>query len=192
MPKRTTSPPVNSKSVRAQYVEHGPRQYYEKFSAEYRNPHEPIIRQLLADCAAEWNFLPAQISVLDLACGSGEVTLAMRVLGCVQISGIDPFTGPAYFQRTQQKAESFSFEEVAAGVLQSRRFDLCICSFAMHLAPLSLLPQLSLQLSLISQQLLILTPHKRPDIRRNWGWQERSEIMRDRVRARFYDSLNFA
>ena len=185
-----TSP--SSKAIRSQYEAHGAREFYEKFGDGYRNPHEPIIRELLAACALQWNFAPSEMPVLDLACGSGEATLALRVLGFTRIDGIDPFTSKAYLARTQQTAEAFSFANIAAGVLQSRRYELCVCSFAMHLAPLSILPQLCLQLSLCCAHLLILTPNKRPFIRADWGWNERGEILKDRVRARFYESLNFS
>ena len=185
---RTSS---SSKAIRSQYEAHGARGFYEEFGDDYRNPHEPIIRELLASAAEEWNFLAANVCALDLACGSGEATLALRLLGCTRVDGIDPFTSKAYLARTQQKAEPFSFAQVATGVLQSQRYDLCVCSFAMHLAPLSVLPQLCLQLSLCCRQLLILTPHKRPHIHSDWGWNLKGELLKDRVRARFYESLNF-
>lgn len=191
MPKLSPASSPAEKAIRSQYEKHGAREFYEKFGAAYRNPHESIICELIALAADEWNLKPSEMRMLDLACGSGEATLALRVLGAQQIDGIDPFTEAAYWERTQQRAEAFSFADIARGVLQARRYDLCVCSFAMHLAPLSLLPQLCLQLSLCSAHLLILTPHKRPHIHSDWGWNLKDEIAHDRVRARFYDSLNF-
>ena len=63
-------------------------------------------------------------------------------------------------------------------------------SFAMHLCEKSRLPALALQLSLISPAMLILTPHKRPNIRDEWGWKLQSEFVVQRIRARMYNSTN--
>jgi SAM-dependent methyltransferase len=125
--------------------------------------------------------------VLDLACGSGEATLALRALGAQQIDGIDPFTGAAYLARTGQAAEPFDFAAIAAGALSGRAYSLVVCSFAMHLAEASRLPSLAYRMAEIAPQLLILTPHKRPVLKPEWGWQLREEFVRDRVRARLYD-----
>lgn len=176
-------------AIRPQYEEHGAKEYYCRFGATYRNPHEPIIQSLIERAAGESNFDSATTRVLDLACGSGEVTLALRVLGFQNIDGLDPFTGAAYFERTANHAESFSFEDVARGVLASRRYDLCVCSFALHLAPLSLLPSLCFQLAMISKTLWVLTPHKRPHLKEAWGFILREEMMMSRVRLRIYGSL---
>ena len=191
MPRLPDSASSAHTAIRSQYDKHGAREFYENFGSEYRNPHEPVICELLAAATIEWNLDLADKSVLDLACGSGEVTLALRELGCSKMSGIDPYTGNAYLERTGQQAEEFSFADIACGAFQSRKYDLCVCSFAMHLAPPSLLPQLCLQLSLCSRRLLILTPHKRPHISLQWGWSLTSEILLDRVRARLYESANF-
>jgi hypothetical protein len=55
------------------------------------------------------------------------------------------------------------------------------------LAP-SRLPRLAYQLSQVSGALLVLTPHKRPDLRPEWGWQLAGEMVVERVRARLYRS----
>lgn len=57
-------------------------------------------------------------------------------------------------------AEPHSFEDVAAGALAGRNFTLVVCSFALHLLDESWLPALATQLALVSDALLILTPHK--------------------------------
>ncbi|HYE74557.1 MAG TPA: hypothetical protein VEF04_14555, partial [Blastocatellia bacterium] len=112
-------------------------------------------------------------------------------LGFNQIDGIDPFTGDAYLERTGQRAEAFTFTEIANGVLSTRRYDLCVCSFAMHLAETSLLPNLCLQLAMICNALWIITPHKRPQIKSEWGWQQKQELLAERVRLRQYASILF-
>lgn len=177
-------------AIRPQYDEHGTTEYYRQFGATYRNPHEPVIHSLIHRAAREWSPDFAGMRVLDLACGSGEVTLALQQLGCADIDGVDPYTGEAYFERTGRGAEPISFAEIAQGVLQDHLYDLCVCSFALHLVEPSLLPNLCLQLSLICGKLIVLTPHKRPYIKSEWGWRMREEIMQSRVRLRAYDSVS--
>lgn len=173
--------------IRRQYEKHGIAGYYSRHGGLYRNPHERIVRLVISAAVRRWR--PDLAHVLDLACGSGEVTLALRELGAGQVDGVDPFTGDAYFSRTGQRAEAFSFEQVAAGSLARRRYSLIVCSFAMHLIEKSRLPALLAQLGLIADRLLIVTPHKRPEIKAQWGWVLDQELMIERVRARLYRPL---
>lgn len=171
-------------SIRSKYEQHGARAFYERHGAEYRNPHEPAIRRLLETAVRTW---PLDLAdVLDLACGSGEVTLALRELGAKRISGIDPFTADAYLARTSQPAELHSFEQIASGALAGRRFSLIVCSFALHLVEPSRLPALMFELSRVSDSLVVLTPHKRPVLKPAWGWTRRGELVVERVRASYY------
>lgn len=128
--------------------------------------------------------------MLDLATGSGEITLALRELGVKHIDAIDPFTYHAYLERTGQPAGRESFEQIAAGALSGRRYSLVVCSFALHLIEESRLPKVCYQLSTIAKQLLVLTPHKRPQIRPEWGWELNYEMVVQRVRARFYHAVS--
>lgn len=171
-------------AIRLQYEQHGVDGYYSKFGAKYRNPHESIIRRVLCEAVARWQL--DLDSVLDLACGSGEATIALRESGCRQIEGLDPFTGQAYLNRTGLQAESFSFEQIAMGALAGRHYSLLVCSFALHLIDESWLPALMAQLGLIADCLLVITPHKRPEIRSEWGWGLMDEFVTERVRARLY------
>lgn len=172
-------------SIRHQYETHGARGYYERSGADYRNPHEAAIGNLLRDIVPGWSL--DLTKVLDLACGSGEVTLVLRELGATNITGIDPFTGAAYLARTGQPAESYDFAALAAGALAGRHYSLIVCSFALHLAEASRLPALAYQLSELAPHLLILTPHKRPTLKPEWGWRWRAETVIERVRARWYE-----
>ncbi|MFN0086421.1 MAG: methyltransferase domain-containing protein [Blastocatellia bacterium] len=171
-------------ALRQLYEKHGAREYYERFGAEYSNPHEPVIREALREAVARWG--PDLSEVLDLACGSGEATLALETLGATEVGGIDPYTQAAYLARTGRVAEGWSFAQIASGALAGRRYSLVVCSFAMHLAEASRLPALLVQLGAISDRLLILTPHKRPEIRPAWGWRMEDEFILERVRVRLY------
>ena len=173
-------------SIRGEYEQHGVQGFYEQYGDQYRNPHEVAIRATLERAIALWQFDLSH--VLDLACGSGEVTLKVWELGCTQVDAIDPYTGAAYLERTGRAAESFTFEQIASGALTARHYSLIVCSFAMHLVEESRLPTLAYQLSLIADRLLILTPHKRPEIDARWGWELAGEIVEDRVRARAYET----
>ena len=172
--------------IRKAYERHGVRGYYEQHGARYRNPHEPAVARALAAAVQAWQ--PDLSRVLDLACGSGEATLALRLLGAGHIDGVDPYTGPAYHARTGQPAEPFSFEAIAAGALAGRSYRLIVCSYALHLLQPSRLPQLAYRLSQLAPALLVLTPHKRPDLRPAWGWTLTGELVVERVRLRYYRS----
>ena len=172
------------KAIRNEYEQHSVKGFYEQFGDEYRNPHESAIKQVLHLAVAKWQRDFSK--VLDLACGSGEVTLALKSLGCCNIDGIDPYTGNAYFNRTGQVAEAYTFEDIASGIISDRSYSLIVCSFAMHLVNSSRLPLLAYQLRLISNSMIIITPHKRPELKPEWGWTLLDEIKCDRVRARFY------
>ncbi|HZN66943.1 MAG TPA: class I SAM-dependent methyltransferase [Tepidisphaeraceae bacterium] len=124
--------------------------------------------------------------VLDLAAGSGEATLALRSLGAKHVEAADPYTAEAYADRTGAVAERISFEDVAAGALSGRRYTLIVCSFALHLCAPSRLPVVAQQLALVADALLVLTPHKRPVLREQWGWLLEGELVVERVRARWY------
>ncbi len=100
---------------------------------------------------------------------------------------MDPYTGEAYHQRTGQTAEALSFEDIVVlGATEPRRYSCIVCSFAMHLVDESYLYPLLQALSNWSAALLILTPHKRPHLKPEWGWRLVREQYTDRVRARLY------
>ena len=174
----------DDQAIRNAYAEMGVEAFYQTHGATYRNPHEDAIRALLREIVPVWQLDLNR--VLDLACGSGEATLALRELGAKNIVGADPFTSEAFEQRTGQTAWPLSFEQIEGGALENEQFSLVVCSFALHLAQPSRLPLLCFRLEQISPALLVLTPHKRPSIAASWGWSLEHELVADRVRARFY------
>jgi SAM-dependent methyltransferase len=174
-------------SIRHEYEEHGVEGYYQNYGAAYRNPHERAVRHALHTAVAAWGL--DLTHVLDLACGSGEATLALREAGAAQVDGIDPYTAAAYAERTGRPAETLTFEAIAAGALDGRRYSLIVCSYALHLLEGSRLPQLAYQLSRVAPALVVLTPHKRPVLRPEWGWALTAELRVERVRVRHYQSV---
>jgi SAM-dependent methyltransferase len=177
-------------SVRDGYARLGVDAYYRRHASTYRNPHEDTVRAAIAHAVADWT--PDLSHVLDLAAGSGEVTLALRELGAARIDAIDPFTADAYQQRTGAACEPLDFAAIATGALGDRRYSLIVCSFALHLCEPSRLPVLAQQLSLLAPNLLILTPHKRPILRPEWGWDTIAERVTWRVRGRYHHSTAFS
>jgi 2-polyprenyl-3-methyl-5-hydroxy-6-metoxy-1,4-benzoquinol methylase len=170
-------------AIRAAYEREGPEEFYRRHGRDYRNPHEHLVRAILVQAVATWTLDLSR--VLDLACGSGEVTMALREFGAV-VEGVDPFTGDAYLARTGIAAQPLSFEQVAWGGLTGQRFSLVVCSFALHLLEESRLPALCYALSRLSPALIVITPLKRPQIRPAWGWILVDELLHERVRARLY------
>ena len=177
---------MSEPSVRAGYEKHGAETYYRRFGRDYRNPHEPAVRRSLQIATQTW---PLNLShVLDLAAGSGEATLTLAGLGAARVDATDPYTHEAYESRVGRRAETLSFEDVAAGALAGRYYTLVVCSFALHLCEPSRLPAVAYQLALVAPALLVITPHKRPHLRAEWGWELVGEDVVERVRSRFYRS----
>jgi SAM-dependent methyltransferase len=170
-------------AITAAYRREGPEAFYRRHGADYRNPHEHIVRAVLERALESWK--PDLSAVLDLACGSGEATLVLREHGA-EVEGADPYTGEAYLARTGSKALALSFESVEWGALTGRKFSLVVCSFALHLAEPSRLPVLCYALGRLTTMLIVITPLKRPLIRPEWGWTLSDEILHERVRARLY------
>lgn len=172
------------KAIRKEYEQHSVRGFYEQYGKDYRNPHEAAIRAVLREGLSRWQVDLGH--VLDLACGSGEVTLALQEMSCTNIDGIDPYTVEAYRGRTGKLAEAFTFEQIGDGVLEGRRYSLIVCSFGLHLLAPSRLPAVAYQLHRVAPAMIIITPHKRPQLRQAWGWRLEDELLMERVRARLY------
>jgi len=67
---------------------------------------------------------------------------------------------------------------------------LAVCSYALHLAdPKQILPMLARKLSGFIEYFLILTPHKRPILKEEWGWKQiGKDVVLERTRGRLYRS----
>ncbi len=167
-------------SIRDSYQTIGVVPFYQKHGSTYTNPHEQDICKCLDAVLNVWK--PKIDNVLDLACGSGEITTHLKTSNVV---GTDPYTQEAYFKRTGRMPLLYSFEDITKGALDGWNFDLIICSFAMHLLEPSRLPDLCYALTQISSKLLIISPHKKPVI--SWGWNIQGELYLNRVRARWYE-----
>lgn len=154
------------------------------------------------------------IRILDLACGSGEATvgvqewfkklegthenetLTLKLPSKTQkllldVKACDPYTQEAYLQRTGLTCESWSFEDIENGVLELNglMFDVVIVSFALHLLDESRLLSLCTQLALCCTHLLIISPHKKPEMKDAYGFTLVDSITIDRVHGRLFQSI---
>lgn len=164
-------------AIRNMYSELGVDEFYKEYGNEYTNPHADIIKKLLTD-------IDAGDYILDLCCGSGEVT---RCFPDKHIIGCDPYTHELYKKLTNREVLTFSFKDIALGALAEYSFDTVICSFALHLCEESMLNSVLFQLAMIARKLIILTPHKRPYIKNYWKLE--NELIIDRVRLREYSPI---
>jgi hypothetical protein len=162
------------KAIRNAYAEHGVEAYYREHGDSYENPHIEQIRTLITRFAARFSFEEAAkthehcADVFDLACGGGEVTLAFKSLGIANILASDPYTQALYERRTQNPCLGLSFEDIVRGKLSEaigeQHFSAVVSSFAMHLCPEKMLYTLASQLFLHTENLIVITPHKRPEL----------------------------
>lgn len=174
-------------AIRHEYQSYGVDDFYKKHGNNYENPHFFKIKKLIEKDVLKLNLDFSH--VLDLCAGSGEMTEILKN-HAGKIDGIDPYTQEAYQKRTGKTAESFTFSDIGSGALNNRKYSLIVCSFALHLAPLSRLHNIAYNLSTISRNLLIITPHKKPEIKEEMGWKIENEFLLDKVRARVYLSTN--
>ncbi len=152
------------KGIRDKYQEQGVEGYYLDHGAGYENPHFAQIEQLLLQNEKRIDYR----KVLDLSCGSGEVSVVLQELGFSETEACDPYTQEAYQARLGKSCYSWSFEDIVKGVLGSE-YSAVICSFAMHLCPEDLLFSLTYQLFQHTELLVIITPHKRPELEKLEG-----------------------
>lgn len=166
-------------SVREGYEKLGIDNFYLIHKNDYNNPHEKIIKELLYFAKENWDL---GNNLLDLCCGSGEVS---RVFIDKNIEGIDPYTSELYKNLTKKNCKTLSFKDIVENGIDSK-YDTIICSFAMHLCEESMLPMLLWRLGEVSNNLLILTPHKRPECDGIYGWKKVESIKKEKVNMILY------
>ncbi len=148
--------------IRNLYEAFGAENYYRQHGGEYQNPHFREIKSLL-----EKNFDRFDCSggVLDFGAGGGEVAGILQKLGVEKITGCDPFTFSLFEKNTGLPCLRFGFEEVLRGA-DLGKYSTVVSSFALHLCPEKDLFSVVWQLFQAAPTLVILTPHKRPEVER--------------------------
>lgn len=176
-----------AKKIRPLYEELGAEGFYRAFGDSYENPHLSEIQALIRrnfhrfDCSGK---------VLDFAAGGGEVATELQLLGAKDIVGCDPFTYSLFEQKTGLNCLRLSFKDVIRQGLPEH-YSLIVSSFALHLCPLKELYSLVLNLLLATPLLVIITPHKRPELETFEGitlaWEDTVETARGKkVRMKAY------
>jgi len=142
--------------IRNSYSKIGVSDYYKLNGNTYINPHMSYLEE-----ASKWikdNFNFDYNDSLDLFCGSGEMT---KLFNCKE--GCDPYTHDNYIRNTNKNCLKLSFDDISKGELKNT-YNTIICSYALHLANESILPLISYNLSLVTKNLIILSPNKRPKL----------------------------
>lgn len=146
-------------AIRNLYSAMGVEEYYVAHGAAYRNPHFAEIESVLRQNAHRVVY----DSALDFCCGSGEVSEVLRTLGFAGTTACDPYTHKAFERNIGGSCLRWSFKDVLRGRLEGE-FSAVICSFAMHLCPKEQLHPLAHALLDRAPLLVVITPHKRPQL----------------------------
>ena len=192
--KHTESQKEDKGGFREKYKE-GVDLYYTDNGSAYINPHEVFMKPVLKDIIDSWikPLYPEQdlspITVFDLACGSGEAALVFQEAGAKHITGCDPYTFEAFTKRTGLPVRKDTFLDISKGSLGlTKTYDVIVCSYALHLAPVSLMSQLCLSMALVAEYLFIVSPHKFPLMREEYGWELLHDTTVTRVHCRLFKS----
>ncbi len=151
------------KSVREGYSTEGVENYYAQHGDAYVNPHELFIIDLINKNESRIDYS----RVLDMSCGSGEITRALQNLGYENMLGCDPFTAKLYREKTGCACLEYTFADfllpkTLTDTHFETKFSTTICSFALHLAPEKILYSFVQAMWQLSDVFVIITPHKRP------------------------------
>eukprot|EP00835_Amoeboradix_gromovi_P002178 NODE_117_length_18986_cov_0.639540.p9 type:complete len:180 gc:universal NODE_117_length_18986_cov_0.639540:10135-9596(-) len=170
----------------------GVENFYLSKGKSYRNPHEERVQKVvmvLHKTCNLGNYIGS--SVLDVACGSGEASLALQKISpSANYSFIDPYTSHSLKSRIPTAdCMSFTFMDIANGALEGRSYDLCIISYAFHLVPKNILALFTMQLSCICKFMLLIHPHKKDKC--NQGFTLIREAKFDQTVAYLYSSNSF-
>jgi 2-polyprenyl-3-methyl-5-hydroxy-6-metoxy-1,4-benzoquinol methylase len=147
------------KHIRNIYEHLGVDNYYRDYGDQYSNPHIAQVQELVSKNAKKLDYS----TVLDFCAGGGEVSLILHTLGYEDTNGSDPYTQELYTRNTKKECHTWSFDSVIKEGIKGN-YSCIICSFAMHLCPEEKLYPLIIQLFQHSSSLVIITPHKRPQL----------------------------
>lgn len=178
-------------SIRPRYEILGVDDFYKNIGGDYYNPHIFDIKKCIKKCIS-YGYDDFD-NTLDLASGLGEITNILYELGYTDINiiGCDPYLHRQYELKTGNKCLSYSFSDIQKGKLNNFKFDTIICSYALHLAEESIVPELMWNLSTISRCIFIISPNNKPIIKDSYGWDLMYSFKEGKARCRIYDSKNF-
>jgi len=165
-------------AIRNKYSELGVDEYYRLHGNDYINPHLERLTSSVKMINHLWKL--DLTNSLDLCCGSGEIT---SLLDCNE--GCDPYTYQSYINNTGKPCMRFSFDDIMHGNL-TKQYNTIVCSYALHLADKSKLPQIIYQLSRICNNFLLISPNKKPEIHEDWGMVLDNSAYINGVRIKYY------
>jgi hypothetical protein len=157
---------IIQESIRGEYEQHGVDGYYQYHGNEYKNPHEDRLQHAMDWIIENWSVDFS--NTLDMSAGSGEMTKMLTNHGYDNVEGSDPYTCTLYTRETGKYCHDVSFDEIMGNGI-SKKYSTIICSYALHLADTSKLPQIIWQISQSCKNFIILSPTKKPEIKDDWG-----------------------
>jgi SAM-dependent methyltransferase len=173
-------------SIRLKYETYGVDEYYKNHHKSYSNPHMIQIKDLLI----KNKVIIKNNKILDLCCGTGEVTRTLLDLGYKNIKGCDPYTNEIYKTKTNQECYKYNFVDLINYKLEEE-FDCVICSFGMHLCSEKNMTPLINALKYIKvKHVIIITPHKRPNLDRFFNNKFVDFVLTDRGKKVYLMSYN--
>jgi len=175
-------------SIRSEYEIYGVDEFYKNIGGDYKNPHIDDIKKCLYEI--DKNNKVDLSNVLDLGSGSGEVTKILKELGYNNIVGCDPYLYKEYINNTGLYCLRYSFSDIQKGLLDNTEFETIIASYSLHLCNTSILPEILWRLSMISKNLIILSPNNNPIITKGNGWILDGSFKISKCKTRIYYSTN--
>ncbi|MDY0270833.1 class I SAM-dependent methyltransferase [Trichloromonas sp.] len=175
-------------SIRNEYEIYGVDDFYKNIGGNYKNPHFEDIKKCLYEIEKNNNVVFS--NVLDLGSGIGEVTQILKDLGYSNIVGCDPYLYNEYVDNTGLYCFKYSFSDIQKGSLDNKEFDTVIASYSLHLCDTSILPEILWRLSMISKNLVILSPNNRPVVKKENGWVLNDSFKLGKCKCRIFDSTN--
>ncbi|SDA48543.1 Methyltransferase domain-containing protein [Methanobrevibacter millerae] len=164
-----------------EYKKYGVDRFYKLHGHYYENPHKDIVESLLREARTQWK---VEGNILDLCCGSGEVS---NIFSDCNVEGIDPYTKELYEANTNNNCREMTFKDIVQHGLE-RQYDFVICSYAMHLCEKSMLPMLLYRISESSDNLVIITPHKKPNCNGDF-FKESKRMKKERTLMIWYKNF---
>lgn len=155
---------MKSKDIRPLYEQLGVDNYYKNYAHQYTNPHAEQIQQLLIQNESRLDYS----RVLDFCAGGGEVSAVLQTLGYADFAASDPFTYQLYEKKLQRHCYRWSFDDAVRGKLEGD-YTTIVASFALHLCDENQLFTLAYQLFQHTPKLVVITPHKRPELEQYEG-----------------------
>jgi 2-polyprenyl-3-methyl-5-hydroxy-6-metoxy-1,4-benzoquinol methylase len=116
-------------------------------------------------------------SILDLACGSGEITglLVKHGYTATNITGMDPYTHKTYTANTGCKCLEYTFHDLISGQIQDLQFDCVVCSYAVHLIDKDGLYGFMSELASLTGHFVVLTHMRKFEVK-HYMWRLDKEL----------------